>query len=145
MSDHMTTNAENTEGMVKRVAVSSTGDSLSSPVDPRFGRCSYFVIFEGSEGHRAVRNVGQALGNGAGIQAAQQILDLHVDAVVTGDLGPNAFRVLAAGGVRMFVGCTGTVGSAMEAYKHGQLRETASSTSPGHHGQGPHGQGPTGR
>jgi len=138
----MATVTENTGKMGKRVAVSSTGDSIDSPVDPRFGRCSYFIIFDGDEGHRAVRNVGQALGNGAGIQAAQQILDLGVDAVVTGDLGPNAFRVLAAGGVRMFVGCTGTVKSAREAHKNGQLRETASSTSPGHHGQGPHGQGP---
>ena len=89
-----------------------------------------------------MRNVGQALGNGAGIQAAQQILDLGVDTVVTGDLGPNAFKVLAAGGVRMYVRCTGTVASAMEDFKNGQLRETASSTSPGHHGQGRHGHGP---
>ena len=68
--------------MGKRVAVSSTGESLESPVDPRFGRCSYFIIFDENKGHRVVRNAGQALGNGAGIQAAQQILDLGVGAVV---------------------------------------------------------------
>lgn len=115
---------------------------MDSPVDPRFGRCSYFVVFETDGKHQAVMNAGQALGNGAGIQAAQQILDLGVGAVVTGDIGPNAFRVLAAGGVRMFVGSRGTVGSAMESYKAGGLKETASSTSPGHHGHGPHGHGP---
>ncbi len=70
------------------------------------------------------------------------MIDLGVGAVVTGDVGPNAFRVLAAGGVRMFVGSRGTVESAMESYRSGGLRETAASTSPGHHGQGPHGQGP---
>ncbi len=127
------------------MAVSSVGESLDSPIDPRFGRCSYFVVFEENGSHRAVRNTGQALGNGAGIQAAQQILDLDVDTVVTGDIGPNAFRVLAAGGVRMFVKCTGTVGSAMESYRSGGLRQTAASTSPGHHGQGPHGRGHSGR
>ena len=141
----MATESRETEGMGKRVAVSSTGESLESPVDPRFGRGSYFIIFDENKGHRVVRNAGQALGNGAGIQAAQQILDLGVGAVVTGDLGPNAFRVLAAGGVQMFVRCTGTVGSAIEAYRNGELRETATATSPGHHGQGPHGHGPMGR
>lgn len=124
-----------------RIAISSAGESLDSPVDPRFGRCSYFVIIDGATGHKAVRNSGQVLGNGAGIQAAQQVLDLGVKAVVTGDIGPNAFRVLAAGGVKMFVGCnTGTVGSALETYQKGGFRETAASTSLGHHGQGPHGQ-----
>lgn len=145
MSDHMDPIQEIEKGKGMRVAVSSTGDSLDSPVDPRFGRCSYFVIFDGGEGHRAVRNEGQALGNGAGIQAAQQMLDLGVGAVVTGDIGPNAFRVLAAGCVKMFVGSRGTVASAIESYRNGELRETASSTSPGHHGHGPHGHGPTGR
>jgi predicted Fe-Mo cluster-binding NifX family protein len=141
----MVTNAQNSEGKGLRVAVSATGESLDSPVDPRFGRCSYFVIFDESGGHKAVRNIGQALGNGAGIQAAQQVLDLGVGAVVTGDVGPNAFKVLAVGGVRMYVGCSGTVGSAMDTYRSGGLRETAISTSPGHHGHGPHGQGPRGR
>lgn len=141
----MTTTDDGGQGEAKRVAVSSTGEGLDSPVDPRFGRCSYFVVFEGDGGHRAVKNVGQALGNGAGIQAAQQIIDLGVDAVITGDVGPNAFRVLEAGGVRTYVGCSGTVGSALESYRTGRLKETGSSTSPGHHGHGPHGQGPMGR
>lgn len=123
-----------------RIAVSSTGDSLDSPVDPRFGRCSYFIVFEQDGKHHAVRNMGQALGNGAGIQAAQQMIDMGIRTVVTGDVGPNAFRVLAAGGVRMFVGSRGTVGSALDAYRNGELRETASSTSPGHHGHGPRGR-----
>ncbi|MCU0860351.1 MAG: NifB/NifX family molybdenum-iron cluster-binding protein [Thermoplasmata archaeon] len=130
-------------GTGKRVAVSSVGESLDSPVDPRFGRCSYFMVFEEDGGHRAVRNSGQALGNGAGIQAAQQMLDLGVDTVVTGDVGPNAFRVLAGGGVRMFVKCTGTVASAMDAYRRGDLQQTDASTSPGHHGH-MQGRGPRG-
>lgn len=127
-----------------RLAVSSAGESMDSPMDPRFGRCSYFIVIEPDGGVRAVRNSGQALGNGAGIQAAQQVVDLGVDAVITGDVGPNAFRVLAAGNVRMYVGGSGTVASALEAFRRGELRQTASSTSPGHHGQGPRGQGQRG-
>lgn len=128
-----------------RIAVSSTGESMDSPIDPRFGRCSYFVVIDESGGHRAVQNLGQALGNGAGIQAAQQIVDLGVDAVITGDVGPNAFRVLDAGGITTYVGCAGTVGSALESYRRGELQQTSTSTSPGHHGRGPRGQGQRGR
>lgn len=141
----MATSDEMTGSKARLVAVSSTGDGAESQVDPRFGRCTFFVLFDEGAGHKAVRNEGQALGNGAGIQAAQQMVDMGVGAVLTGDVGPNAFRVLAAAGVRIYVGCRGTVGSAFESYKKGELRETSSSTSPGHHGLGPRGQGFGGR
>lgn len=141
----MTTNDDRTGSKARLVAVSSTGEGPEAQVDPRFGRCTCFVLFDAGAGHRTVRNEGQALGNGAGIQAAQQMADLGVEAVLTGDVGPNAFRVLAAAGVRTYVGCRGTVGSAFESYKRGELRETGSSTSPGHHGHGPRGQGAGGR
>jgi predicted Fe-Mo cluster-binding NifX family protein len=144
-NDDMTTGDGTDDRKGMRIAVSSTGESMDSPIDPRFGRCSYFVVVDESGGCKAVQNTGQALGNGAGIQAAQQIVDLGVDTVITGDVGPNAFRVLDAGNVTTYVGCAGTVGSALESYRRGELRRTSTSTSPGHHGQGPRGQGPRGR
>ena len=143
--NHLISNQETREDGAARLAFSSAGEAMDSPMDPRFGRCSYFIVIEPDGGVRAVRNTGQALGNGAGIQAAQQILDLGVDTVITGDVGPNAYKVLAAGNVRMFVGASGTVSAALEAFRRGDLRQTASSTSPGHHGQGPGGQGQRGR
>ena len=125
-----------------KIAVSSTGESLNSQVDPRFGRCAYFVIFGEGDEIRAVSNSGQSAGNGAGILAAQQVIDIGVDTVVTGDVGPNAFRVLGASGVRVFVGASGTVKSAADACRSGKLRQTSSNTSQGHHGRGPRGPGP---
>jgi len=126
------------------IAVSATGDSMDSPLDPRFGRCNYFIVFETDGSHRAVRNPGQDSGSGAGTQAAQKVVDLGVGVVITGHLGPNAFMVLNGSGVAAFTRCVGTVGSAVDAFKKGELTQMASWTSPGHHGRGPHGPNPNG-
>lgn len=119
-----------------RIAITSTGKELESPMDPRFGRCAYFVIVDGAGNMSPVSNDARDLSNGAGIQAAKNVVDLNVEAVITGDVGPNAFRVLSAAGVRIYVGGSGTIREALERFKSGQLREAASSTAPGHHGMG---------
>ncbi len=118
------------------IAVTSTGQEMGSPMDPRFGRCSYFAIIDSSGNMKPVPNVAQSLGNGAGIEAARQMADMKVGTVITGNVGPNAFRVLQAAGVRIFVGGSGTVREALEKYKQGSLTQTSASTSPGHHGMG---------
>jgi len=119
-----------------KIAITSTGKESESPMDPRFGRCAYFVIVDGSGNMNPVSNDAKDLSNGAGIQAAKDVVDLKVEAVITGDVGPNAFRVLSAAGVRVFVGGSGTIREALEKYKGGSLQEASSSTSPGHHGMG---------
>jgi len=118
-----------------KVAITSTGQTLSSTVDGRFGRCEYFLIVDEKNGSVIpVPNGARSLGGGAGIQAAQQIVNLGVQVIVTGDVGPNAFRVLTAAGIRMFVGSSGTCEGALAAYREGRLREASAATSPAHHG-----------
>ena len=117
------------------VAVTSTGTELDSQMDPRFGRCAYFAIVGPTGSVRAVANGAKDFGNGAGIEAARQVIDTNVKAVVTGSIGPNAFRVLSAAGVRVFVGGSGTVRDSLEWYKSGALTEASESTAPGHHGR----------
>ena len=118
------------------IAVTSTGPEMDSPMDPRFGRCTYFAIIDPSGNMKPVANGAQSLGNGAGIEAAKQVSDLKVGTVITGNVGPNAFRVLAAAGIKVFVGGSGTVREALEKYRQGSLTQTSASTSPGHHGMG---------
>ena len=121
--------------MAVAVAVTSTGMELDSQMDPRFGRSAYFAIVSPSGTMIAVANAAKDFGNGAGIEAAKQVIDTNVKAVVTGSIGPNAFRVLSAAGVRVFVGGGGTVRDSLEWYKSGALTEASESTSPGHHGR----------
>lgn len=123
-------------GKATIIAVTSTGQEMDSPLDQRFGRCSYFAIIDPSGKMEPAPNGAQSLGNGAGIEAAKQIADLNVGTVITGNVGPNAFRVLEAAGVRVFTGGSGTVREALEKYRQGLLTQTATSTAPGHHGMG---------
>ena len=125
-----------------RLAFSSSGSSIADFVDPRFGWCAYFVLLDDSNGlTEAVPNSARSLGNGAGIQAAQDLLNRGVSVVLTGDVGPNAYRILSAAGTRVYR-CVGTnVADAIREYKYGKLVELTRPTSPGHHGHGPGGRG----
>ena len=117
-----------------RLCVTSQGDDLDSEVDPRFGRCAYFLIVDAdSMEFEAVMNGAVGAAGGAGVQAARAVAGLRADAVVTGNLGPNAFEALDAAGIRMFTGAGGTVREAVENFKAGVLKETTAGPTTGPH------------
>lgn len=108
-----------------KVAVSATDAHLDAAVDPRFGRCPYFVIVDTETmQYEAVPNTSQYAPSGAGIQAAQTIVSKGAKVVLTGSVGPNAYQALSAAGIQMITGAFGTVREAVERYKSGQLRQT---------------------
>ena len=108
-----------------KVAVSSSGEDLHSLIDPRFGRCAYFVIVETDDmSFEVFDNESIALGGGAGIQSAQFICSKGAKAVITGNCGPNAVQTLSAAGVELYLGNTGAVSEALEKYKSGSLTPT---------------------
>ena len=118
-----------------KVAVSAISGSLDAQIDPRFGRCQYFVIVETETmSLEVLPNPGQGASSGAGIQAGQTMAKQGVQAVLTGNVGPNAFQVLSQAGIRIFTGASGTVREVVERFKSGQLQETAVPTSPMHFG-----------
>lgn len=121
-----------------KVAVTSTGTTLGSDVDPRFGRCAYFVLVTTDDmAVEALPNESGALGGGAGIQAGQLMARKGVKAVLTGSCGPNAHQTLSAAGIDVFVGCSGTVSEAVERFKAGKLSAASGPNVGGHHGEGP--------
>jgi len=83
-----------------------------------------------------VTNPGSMASGGAGIQAAQLVVDRGTNAVLTGHVGPNAYNALNAGGVSIYVGITGTVREAVNQFKAGSLQATSSPTAPAHMGMG---------
>jgi predicted Fe-Mo cluster-binding NifX family protein len=119
------------------IAVSSDGTTLESDVDPRFGRCPYYIIYDTKSGDfKSVENKsGQAAG-GAGIQAAQMISDMNIKSVITGNIGPNAFRVLSAASIKVYSGATGSVKDAVEKFKKGEYKQTAGPDVGSHFGMG---------
>jgi predicted Fe-Mo cluster-binding NifX family protein len=120
-----------------KIAVSATGKDLNCQIDPRFGRCQYFIFvdpetmeFEASE------NEGLTASGGAGVQAAQLIVQKGASALITGNLGPNATSALSASGIKVHLVSGGTVREVTEAFKEGKLNETSGSTVPPHFGMG---------
>lgn len=117
-----------------KIAVTSQGRELDSPVDPRFGRASCFIIADTDTGEFSVADNEQNLNaaQGAGIQAGRNVVDLGVQAVLTGHVGPKAFATLQAGGVKVYTGAEGTVREALEQFKTGALTETRNADVEGH-------------
>jgi predicted Fe-Mo cluster-binding NifX family protein len=119
------------------MCVSATANSLDAQVDPRFGRCSYFVIVDSETlQYEAIPNVASGAMSGAGIQAAQTMASKGAKVLITGNVGPNAFQALAASGIRIVTGASGTVREVVEKYKKGELKETGAPTVGGHFGMG---------
>ena len=73
---------------------------------------------------------------GAGVQAAQLIVQKGAKALITGNLGPNAASALSASGIKVYLVPGGTVREVIEAFKSGKLKETSGSTVPPHFGMG---------
>jgi predicted Fe-Mo cluster-binding NifX family protein len=106
-----------------KIAVSSQGEHLDAPASPVFGRCpTYLFVEPETMEFEALPNPAMNQGGGAGIQAAQFVVNQGAKAVLSGNLGPNAFDVLQAAGVPGFLVMEGTVRQAVEAYKTGQLQ-----------------------
>ena len=111
------------KGVQMKIAVTSKGEGLDSPVDQRFGRARGFIIADVDSGELEWVDNEQNLNaaQGAGIQAAENVSRHGVAYVVTGHCGPKAFRTLAAAGIEVIIGVDGTVGGAVEKFKAGEL------------------------
>lgn len=120
-----------------KVAVSATRASLDAEVDPRFGRCSCFVVVNIDDmSHEIVDNGANQRGGGAGIQAAQQLANRGVEVVLTGSVGPNAHETLAAAGIGVVVDNSGTVREAIQRWKNGGIAFARSPNATPHGGLG---------
>jgi predicted Fe-Mo cluster-binding NifX family protein len=120
-----------------KIIVTANGTTLESPASPIFGRCPTFILVDTETmQYQAIANPALAAGGGAGIQAAQFVVGQGAQAIVTGNVGPNAFGVLQAAALPVYVIKDGTVRQAVEAYNAGQLSVASGATGPAHAGMG---------
>ena len=117
-----------------KIIVTAQGPNLDSPVDPRFGRARYFVVVDTETGefspHDNTQNLNAA--QGAGIQAGRNVVDLGVEAVLTGNVGPKAFATLQAANIKIYPGASGTVKEAIEKFKAGEYQPADGANVTGH-------------
>ncbi|MGQ9546379.1 MAG: NifB/NifX family molybdenum-iron cluster-binding protein [Dehalococcoidia bacterium] len=120
-----------------KIAISATGAGLDAEVDPRFGRCEYFIIVNPETMQfEALENSNIAASGGAGISTARLIADKGVEVVLTGNCGPNAYQTLSAAGIQVVTGVAGGIREAVEAYKEGKLQPIAQPSVGSHYGMG---------
>ncbi len=126
-----------------RIVVTSSGTDLDAPASPIFGRCRAYVFVDTETMETtAVENPAVGSASGAGIQAAQFVIQQGAQAVITGNMGPNAFSVFRASGVPIYPFEGGTGRQAVEAFKAGQLQSVADATTQAGMGMGPGGVQP---
>lgn len=120
-----------------KIVVTAEGKDLDAQASSLFGRCPYYIFVDPeSLEFEAIENPALNASGGAGIQAAQLVAGRGVEAVVSGNVGPNAFEVLHAAGLTAYLFGGGTVRQAIEAYKAGSLPIAASASGPAHAGMG---------
>jgi predicted Fe-Mo cluster-binding NifX family protein len=85
-----------------KLCVSARGPNLDAEIDPNFGRAAHFLIVDPKTlEFKSFDNPHSQAGHGAGIQSAQFVAGQGVSAVLTGQVGPNAQRVLESAGIRV--------------------------------------------
>jgi len=117
-----------------KIAVTAQGKEISSEIDLRFGRAKWLIVIntetDDFQTHDNVVNLNAV--QGAGIQTGQNIANLGVEAVITGNVGPNAFKTLNAAKVKIFLAERQTVQEAIDLFKAGKLKEVGQANVEGH-------------
>jgi len=121
-----------------KLAISISGNTIESPFDARFGRAAAFCLVDSETGEwTAHENPAIFASGGAGVQAAQFVVKLGAQAVISGAYGPNAFNTLSPAGIEMYLAPTDetlTAAQALALFKAGKLSKAEAASHAGHHG-----------
>jgi predicted Fe-Mo cluster-binding NifX family protein len=117
-----------------KIAITAQGRDLSSEIDVRFGRAKWLIVVETETGDFEAHDnkVNLNAVQGAGIQTGRNVANLGVEVIITGNVGPNAFRTLNAANVRVFLAEKQTVEGAIDSFKAGNLKEVDQANVEGH-------------
>ena len=117
-----------------KILVTAKGKQISDEVDLRFGRAKFFILVDTATNemttHDNLQNLNAA--QGAGIQAGETVARLGASAVISGNVGPKAFRTLTAAGIKMYICGQMTVADAVSKFKANELKEITAANVEGH-------------
>ena len=120
-----------------KIIVTAEGNDLTAPTSPRFGRCATYVLVEPETmAYEAVPNPAASASGGAGIQAAQFVIERGAQAVLSGNLGPNAADVFRVADIPVYLNNEPTVQTAVEAFNDGRLQIAQEANVVAHAGMG---------
>ncbi len=122
-----------TEEERMKICITAKGDTEDARVDPRFGRCAYFCFYDTESGEYSFEENGFTHETGGvGVQASQHMLSREVDAVLTGQVGPNAYKALDAAEISVYTGASGSVAEAVRQFTDGSLEAAVGPSNDGH-------------
>lgn len=104
------------------IAIPIDENKVSSNVCPSFGRAPYFLIQDTDTNEsNIIENIGSSSPGGAGIKAAQVIIDNKVEALIVPRLGDNAADVLKAAEIKIYRSGEGSAEDNIKALIDGGL------------------------
>ncbi len=117
-----------------KVLITTTGPTLADELDLRFGRARHAIVVDTQTGAASAHDRTPVLNSpqGAGIQAAQAAVDLGAEAILTGNVGPKAFRALQAAGIPVYLCPPGQAAEALEQFKAGTLEPAGGASMEAH-------------
>ncbi len=122
-----------------KIAISASSPDLKAEIDPRFGRAACFIVVDDeSQEWEAYDNPARDASGGAGVQAARFIAEKGAEVAISGAFGPNAYEIMVATGLKMFVfRNTGSlqVSEVLSRYRDGDLDPVTGPSGPGRHGK----------
>lgn len=118
-----------------KIVITSSTKTLADPIDMHFGRAKFFILVDTETDQATAHDNSQNLhaAQGAGIQSAETVARLGAETVVTGSVGPKAYRTLQAAGIQIALVeavCPGT--EALRRFKGGELPVLDKPNSEGH-------------
>jgi predicted Fe-Mo cluster-binding NifX family protein len=120
-----------------KIGISAIGPGLDAEIDPRFGRCPYFIMIDpDTMKFETIENSGAFSSGGAGIATAQLVASNGITVLITGSCGPNAYQVLETASIKVITGASGKVGEAIQSFKSGKLQPSHQPNVSAHSGMG---------
>jgi predicted Fe-Mo cluster-binding NifX family protein len=121
-----------------KVCVTAGAYGIDAPMDPRFGRCPFFVVVDlDNMSDTSIPNANVMATSGAGIQAAQEVARQGAAALITGNVGPNAMQTLSAANIDVYLHQGGgSVRDTVEKFKRGELTKVSGPSVQAHAGMG---------
>lgn len=117
-----------------KIVVSAMEPGLEAKMDPRFGRALWLVIYDTE--NKTVENIDNTINfnapQGAGIKTAELVAQKGCAVVITGHLGPKAFKVLDKTNIKGYLKSKGTIKEAIEDFQEGKLKLSENADVVGH-------------
>ncbi|MDD3065775.1 MAG: NifB/NifX family molybdenum-iron cluster-binding protein [Endomicrobiaceae bacterium] len=119
-----------------KIIIPVESKNADAPVCPSFGRTPFFMLFD-TETQKSdfIDNAAANSQGGAGIKAAQTLVDSGAKILITYRCGQNAADVLNAGGIKIYKAENGSANDNIKKYKEEKL-SVLTDIHPGFHNHG---------